>query len=563
ARVRSCGSTPRPASLTLSGSRDYDGSTAVAGSVLIANGVAGQTFSVTGAGAIGNLASKNVQTGGTLASLTGLALGTSTNGGLVSNYNVLGTAGSAVSITQLPSVAWTSLSPGNWANPAHWAGGALPDGNNVAAVTIPVGASVTYSNAVGATQLTSLTSLGNLSVTGGSLTLGNVLTDQSTVSGATLNLSGGQLTVNGSLQADVLRVGGGTLNGSGNLASPDFAQTGGSIAPSLSNLVLASLGDFNLMSPLGATQSIALSSGGAIVDALSAGTAPSVSAPSVHLNAATGIGSAAAPLRLSTTALSAATATGPIQLYNAPVGSVLLASLVTGDASDITYDQEGQALVVGTVSSQGGKILIDPPTDVTLNGAVSTTGSITIEALNNLVMAPGATVNSGGGNVVLNAGGNIALASVNAGTGNMLIQTSGGQIGTVIPGFNNATAFDLTLDAQTGIQLAYIASALHVSNVSGLILLTDSLTGLTLSNQAPPTDTSLSQIVATVIQQTVQPTGQTNADEKPGDKKEEVPADKPATETFVVGNTLVEKPADEIVRFDKLKGRTLMCRARK
>jgi len=91
--------TVNPATLVLSGTRAYDGSSAVAGSVLTATGVAGETFAVTGVGDISNLASKNAQTASTLASVTGLALGTSGNGGLSTNYNALSTAGSSVGIT--------------------------------------------------------------------------------------------------------------------------------------------------------------------------------------------------------------------------------------------------------------------------------------------------------------------------------------------------------------------------------------------------------------------------------------------------------------------------------
>jgi filamentous hemagglutinin family protein len=92
--------TVNKADLALSGTRTYDGSNAVAGSVLTATGVHGETFAVTGAGNTSNLASKNVQTGSTLASVNGLALGTSGNGGLSGNYNALSTTGSSVSITK-------------------------------------------------------------------------------------------------------------------------------------------------------------------------------------------------------------------------------------------------------------------------------------------------------------------------------------------------------------------------------------------------------------------------------------------------------------------------------
>jgi hypothetical protein len=71
----------------------------VAGSTLTATGVAGQTFTVTGAGNASNLTSKNVQSGAALASTTGLSLGSSSNGGLASNYNAPGVAGSSYTVT--------------------------------------------------------------------------------------------------------------------------------------------------------------------------------------------------------------------------------------------------------------------------------------------------------------------------------------------------------------------------------------------------------------------------------------------------------------------------------
>ncbi|MCC6416163.1 MAG: filamentous hemagglutinin N-terminal domain-containing protein [Opitutaceae bacterium] len=88
-----------PADLILSGTRVYDGTTIFAGSNLTATGVNGETFTVSGAGAVGNLASQHVQTNQTLASVGGLALGTSGNGGLASNYHALSTTGSQVSVT--------------------------------------------------------------------------------------------------------------------------------------------------------------------------------------------------------------------------------------------------------------------------------------------------------------------------------------------------------------------------------------------------------------------------------------------------------------------------------
>ncbi|MEJ1971407.1 MAG: MBG domain-containing protein [Lacunisphaera sp.] len=96
-------STINPATLTLSGTRVYDGTTVFAGANLTATGVSGESFAVTGAGASGNLTTKNVQTGQLLASVTGLAVGAGNTGAAVAtNYNVLATSGSSVSVTAAP-----------------------------------------------------------------------------------------------------------------------------------------------------------------------------------------------------------------------------------------------------------------------------------------------------------------------------------------------------------------------------------------------------------------------------------------------------------------------------
>ncbi len=105
-------STINKADLVLSGTRVYDATTVVAGSVLMAAGVNGETFGVTGAGDSSNLASKNANAAPqSLASLTGLALGTSSNGGDAGNYNPITITGSAVTITRKTLDVWTEPSP--------------------------------------------------------------------------------------------------------------------------------------------------------------------------------------------------------------------------------------------------------------------------------------------------------------------------------------------------------------------------------------------------------------------------------------------------------------------
>jgi filamentous hemagglutinin family protein len=91
------------ANLVLSGSREYDASTTFAGQYLTATGVAGQTFSLTGAGDSSNLSSKHVADNQNVAlsSVTGLSLGASSNGGLADNYNAISATGSAITLTRI------------------------------------------------------------------------------------------------------------------------------------------------------------------------------------------------------------------------------------------------------------------------------------------------------------------------------------------------------------------------------------------------------------------------------------------------------------------------------
>lgn len=180
--------------------------------------------------------------------------------------------------------------------------------------------------------------------------------------------------------------------------------------------------------------------------------------------AASGIGSSNAAINLVTTNLQANTVGGEIFLHNVPSGNVTLAGMVTQDASNLTYKQDGYALdVTAALISHGGTIIIDPPTDVTLNSAISTSGNggVNIQTTQSLVMAPTASVSTGCGAVGIQAVGSITLAKVNAGNGAVAISSASGNIGSALPaGVNNVTAGNVTLNASTGISLAVAAQRL-------------------------------------------------------------------------------------------------------
>jgi filamentous hemagglutinin family protein len=210
--------TVNKADLTVSGTRAYDGSTVMAGSALVATGMAGETFGLSGVGDTSNLVSKDVQSGSTLTSLTGLTLGTSDNGGLAGNYNDLTIAGSAVSITPAILTATVSVTD------------KIYDGDAIAAATLAITGGLVGSETVTATGVASFNSKdvssANL-VTFSSTSLadgtnGGLATNYSLASGLTAaaSIAAKPLTLNGMTAASkvydgntVAAVSGGALSG--------------------------------------------------------------------------------------------------------------------------------------------------------------------------------------------------------------------------------------------------------------------------------------------------------------------------------------------------------------
>jgi hypothetical protein len=187
------GYTVAPLALTVTGvtanNKVYNGSTAdpLGGTARIAP-ISGDVVTLGGTGS-GSFANANV---GTSKPVT--VSGYTLSGADAGDYLLVEPNGLSANISQLASVAWVGGASGNWSTASNWAGGAIPDYANVAAVTIPAGATVTYDSGVpGTTTLGTLTSSGNLKMAAGSLTTsGNVST-------AGYQQSGGQLDVGGNL----------------------------------------------------------------------------------------------------------------------------------------------------------------------------------------------------------------------------------------------------------------------------------------------------------------------------------------------------------------------------
>ena len=122
----------------------YDGSTSITGAGLTFDrslaGVIGiDTVALSGSGSYDD---RNVGINKAVTISMGLS-GTDARNYALSTTNLNANVGS---ITQLSSVRYIGAANGSWSDSRNWAGGALPDGNNVAQVVIPVGSAVIYNS---------------------------------------------------------------------------------------------------------------------------------------------------------------------------------------------------------------------------------------------------------------------------------------------------------------------------------------------------------------------------------------------------------------------------------
>ena len=123
-------------------SKVYDGNTSITGLDLSFNSVTAGVLEndvvfLSGSGSYDN---RNVGSGKTV----NLSLGLSGTDALNYALNTSNLSANVGTITQLSSVQYTGASGGIWSDSRNWAGGALPDANNVAQVIIPENKTVLY-----------------------------------------------------------------------------------------------------------------------------------------------------------------------------------------------------------------------------------------------------------------------------------------------------------------------------------------------------------------------------------------------------------------------------------
>jgi hypothetical protein len=270
------------------------------------------------------------------------------------------------------------------------------------------------------------------------------------------------------------------------------------------------LNDINslLIDSITATSTASLTAATTITDA-SGGEAANITAPTIDLNAGTGIGTAGDDINIIGTTLTADTTTGVINISNVPAAAVTINSMTTGNASNITYKQTVQNLIIaGAISSGGGNIWIDPPVDIAINANVTTTGAgtIWIQGTGNITTANGVTISTDSGaltieggvpgaealsfvmaddsTVASNLGGNITIRSNTitldnvTTTGDVLLDSDSGAgaVTTQVAGTaGKITADDLIIqqDAASNINVATNVATLNVTNGNNVTVTED------------------------------------------------------------------------------------------
>lgn len=265
----------------------------------------------------------------------------------LANYKLpLQAIGNVGEITQRPLSTWTGAANNQWSNPLNW--DALPDANNVLAVSIPAGAQVVFDASVATTTLKSLSSASPV-----------------TLSGSNLQITDG-------------------------FSAAGFTQTGG---------VLRGKGSFNVTGPF--TQSAGtVEWGNTMVVAAPTGSIvfSDLTAPAVNLTATAGSVTGNGPVVAD--ALTVTSATGAVMNSNENRIKTFLA-MNTG-SGNIELTNTGALTVLG-IHNVGGGIVMNNTGGITTTGAVTAPSAVGISLTANSPLTIGTDGVSSGGNVVLTA----------------------------------------------------------------------------------------------------------------------------------------------------------------
>ncbi|MBI4985020.1 MAG: hypothetical protein HZC24_06680 [Rhodocyclales bacterium] len=503
---------PRPLTLSVGGNKVYDRSVVLSAPMFtLGNVVVGDTVGASGMVVFSD--SANVGDNKPLAATDIVLTGAKAGNYLLSSAAATGSG----SIGARPTVAWLG-GVGYWSDASKWESGALPDGNNVLAVTIPAGSEVTFDGAsaangfAGYANLNSLTSLGGIRITSGTLAIVQSLTT------ANYDQTGGTLSGNGML----------TVNQS-------FSKTGGTIA--LAGLVGITQASGHLIF----TNDRALTLGAVIA-----------AAGDIDLDITGGLTSGAAPI-LARAGSVRLTVHSPLVIGAGGVeasNGITLAATTPDSASTITLN--------GPMSSSAGTVAVNAYGAIAQNADIaganisvaSSSGSITVAstAVSTVAAGGSSTYSAPQGGVSASAG-NFAIATPVL---TMRTATSGNESTTdslisqqVASNLTTVTEQVSTAAADTQAVTAPLTEALTTTGATSLTLSSVSYTvggsagefgggdttSVSMSSAANPLTASPTTTGTDATQASSADTGSPTTvqakDEKKGDKAEK---DKPAKE---------------------------------
>ena len=289
----------------------------------------------------------------------------SDDGGLASNYTISTGQITTANITQLSSVTWNgNAGDGLWSSASNWAGSAIPDQNNVAAVVIPSDESVTFDSDTVGTIGSTITNNGTLTFNGATdYTFGQVISG----SGALVKSNTNILTLNAT----------NTYSGNTTISAGTIKLTGSVNA--LTDLTIASGATLDLQS----TQTFAtLDLDGTISN--SAGSSE------LTITGASDIGG-------DITTSGSQTYTGAVTISNnitltTTDSNITFSSTVDSDgtARDLTIDMDngegadGTVQFINTVGANDDLDVIDITGNLNLDAAISNTTSLEVSGTSNL-----------------------------------------------------------------------------------------------------------------------------------------------------------------------------------
>ena len=365
--------TPRALNVQFNGiNKTYDGTTGAALN-FGDDRVAGDRLDVS---ALASFGDKNAGAGKTVF-VTNMGLG----GADAGNY-VLTSAGGTTqaTIAQKQLSTWVGSGNGLWSDAANWDGGVVPEGANVLAVDFSrSNGVVTYSAAAGSTILKNLNSASGLRLTGGSLSVGDGVQDRSLL--ASLDISGGNFLLNGSLSADRYAQGGGVLSGNGNLLVVNsFSQAAGAIRLAGQLAITQAAGDLRFAS-LAANAVTLTALNGAI------GQDGALLAGSLAAQAKNGIVLGHAGNQLGSFSASNSAGGGIVLNNTSAPGTLALGSLATG-AGDIAINNTG-GIAAGNINANGGNVSLTARSPISVNGKIEG-NDIALNASTDVLLGDGA-----------------------------------------------------------------------------------------------------------------------------------------------------------------------------